>query len=490
MAAGADAMHYYDLLGVPRHATVDEIKRAFKRAAMQHHPDKGGDPEKFKEANAAHETLADDRKRAIYDSSLIRARSRDGLRSTYDAPRTDFQPARERVSSTGPRDRMHSSQSSGRPDPFGSGSPFGFTQSTGTSPFAGTSSFNSDWGRSTTFGMNMPSGAESRRPGSQMGSHGPMGSQTRTSSTGPGPAPAPVPVRIPEDPSSLSVKELRELLTKLGMDQSGCVDKDDLLDLVRRRQGSQGGQGRRGPSMGPDRGTPDRGTSDRGTPDRGAGSRKRSTSPTKAPHAGYSAPPPTPPPPSGPPGRGMRIKVLALGSSEVGKSSLLRRFGEGRFVPEYAATIGVDYSTRPLKVMQHDIKVKFYDVSGSGDFKKIRTAFYDHTMGAMLVYDVTKRESFADLPKWIEEAAAHKVRLSKQPGSESELPYVVLCANKSDLSSRVVTEAEGMQFACQHGMYYYETSASSGEGVSPAFDALLEKVVSHQLHYRKRLGAG
>merc|ERR1719503_178266 len=66
--------HYYDVLGVARDATVEEIKKAFKKAALQHHPDKGGDPERFKECNAAVEVLSDERQRAAYDLQLLRSR--------------------------------------------------------------------------------------------------------------------------------------------------------------------------------------------------------------------------------------------------------------------------------------------------------------------------------------------------------------------------------------------------------------------------------
>ena len=78
------ASNFYDLLGVSRDASIEDIKKAYKKAALAHHPDKGGDVEKFKEVNAAAETLTDERKRRDYDSALLRARSRDGMKFSYD----------------------------------------------------------------------------------------------------------------------------------------------------------------------------------------------------------------------------------------------------------------------------------------------------------------------------------------------------------------------------------------------------------------------
>lgn len=86
------AWNYYDVLGVPRSSTIDEIKKAFKKAALKNHPDKGGNPEKFQELCTAAETLTDERKRTVYNEGLHRVRSRDGLRRSQGrdaSPRVD-----------------------------------------------------------------------------------------------------------------------------------------------------------------------------------------------------------------------------------------------------------------------------------------------------------------------------------------------------------------------------------------------------------------
>merc|ERR1719161_2497014 len=94
--------------------------------------------------------------------------------------------------------------------------------------------------------------------------------------------------------------------------------------------------------------------------------------------------------------------------------------------------------------------------------------------------------SFKKLQNWLEEARSHKVPISSRDKA-GDVPFVILCANKVDLPSRQVSKSEGMQYASQHGMYYYETSASSGDNVNESLNFLFEKIVGHHLDTRRRL---
>lgn len=182
---------------------------------------------------------------------------------------------------------------------------------------------------------------------------------------------------------------------------------------------------------------------------------------------------------------------MSLGSAAVGKSTLIKRYCENRFVQKYITTIGIDYGVKPVKVMGHDMKVNFFDTSGGDEFKDIRVEFYEQgeTGGVLLVFDATSRKSFADLDGWLEEAKDRGCPLSKLYRS-GDSPFVMLCANKVDLPKRAVTKAEGVQYAMKHGMFYYETSAATGDGVNEAMNDLFEKVLLHHIDVRKRLAAG
>lgn len=409
------AANYYDILGVSRDASAEDIKKAYKKAALAHHPDKGGDVEKFKEVNAAAEHLTDEKKRREYDSALLRARSRDGLRFSQDDRHSSVPPARGSAPSAASR---------------------------------GSASTGPTYDRSN-------SGSKQPTPG------------------GPGSAPKPPrppqgAVEIPSDPSSLSVKELRELLTALGISHEGCLEKSDLLDALKNRK--KGGDTPRGAGAPEKPATPRQRTSTDDTENR-PGQANRAT-------PVYSNP-------KGP--KAIRMKILSLGSENTGKSCLIKRYCEGRFVQKYITTIGVDYGVKPVTVLGHNVKVNFFDTSGGDEFKDIRVEFYENAQGVVMVYDVTNPRSFQDLEIWLEEAQRHSCPLSKMH-KNGDTPFVVLCANKTDLPRRSVSREDGMDFASRHGMYYYETSAATGDSVNDALSYLMEKVVAQQDDVRRKLG--
>eukprot|EP00440_Ansanella_granifera_P069711 gb/GFBE01075635.1/.p1 GENE.gb/GFBE01075635.1/~~gb/GFBE01075635.1/.p1 ORF type:complete len:403 (+),score=85.04 gb/GFBE01075635.1/:1-1209(+) len=394
--------NYYDILGISRDATAEEIKKAYKKAALTHHPDKGGDTEKFKECSAAVETLTDDRKRAAYDSNLIRIRSKDGL--------------------GGNRYRDNSGERAAPP------------------PGARGSGVN----------MKPPSGPSAPPPRP--------------------PRPPNAAVEIPSDPSSLSIKELKELLGALGIDFEGCFEKADLLALLRDRKERRAGDS-----------TP-RGSAS-------AGARGPST-PREPPKAASAQQPPTPAH-SSTGARALRVKIMSVGSAAVGKSTLIKRYCEGRFVQKYIPTIGIDYGVKPVNVRGHDLKVNFFDTSGGAEFKDIRTEFYGmgQTSGVLLVYDVSNRQSFSDLTVWLEEANRMNCPLSKlhkYDGNQTP-PTVVVCGNKVDLGKRAVSRVEGEDFAKAHGMRYFETSAQSGDSVLDAMNYVFEQVVNYHLEIGKKI---
>merc|ERR1711988_1860462 len=152
-----------------------------------------------------------------------------------------------------------------------------------------------------------------------------------------------------------------------------------------------------------------------------------------------------------PPRECIRIKVISMGESGVGKSCIIKRYCEEQFVSRYISTIGVDFGVKNVKLNSGvEAKVNFWDLAGAAEFFEVRNEFYKDSQGAMLVYDVSK--------KMIE---------------------IAVCANKTDLHKRIVSEKEGREWAQRQGYMYYETSASSGENVETMFKELFEKVVKN-----------
>ena len=156
----------------------------------------------------------------------------------------------------------------------------------------------------------------------------------------------------------------------------------------------------------------------------------------------------------------MVIKVVVAGDGAVGKTSLIRRYCEGKFEHARVTTIGVDFQTQTVELPERTVKLSIWDMAGQDRFAVVRAGFYRGSRAAALVYDVTDPQTLADLARWKEEVlTAVQVQ-----------PFLVV-GNKVDLE-RVVSEAEGKAFADSIGAYYLETSALTGSGVPWLFQGL------------------
>ncbi|KAG7267352.1 hypothetical protein CRUP_021571 [Coryphaenoides rupestris] len=170
--------------------------------------------------------------------------------------------------------------------------------------------------------------------------------------------------------------------------------------------------------------------------------------------------------------KSLRVKVISLGNAEVGKSCIIKRYCEKRFVPKYLATIGIDYGVTKVQVRDREIKVNIFDMAGHPFFYEVRNEFYKDSQGVVLVYDVGARDSFAALDGWLGE-------MKQEMGSQANMDTIVfiVCANKVDLTKRrVVDEGEGRLWAESRGFHYFETSAQSGEGVTEMFQAFFSAI--------------
>lgn len=164
----------------------------------------------------------------------------------------------------------------------------------------------------------------------------------------------------------------------------------------------------------------------------------------------------------------LRLKIISSGDEGVGKSCVIKRYCEERFIPKYICTIGIDYGVKRVRVDGNECRVNFWDMAGGSEFQEIRNEFYKDAQGMILVFDVTNARSFAQLEVWLREATKF--------GAKDVV--TVVCANKCDLPKRVVTEAEGRRWASSKGFGYFETSASTGAGVSSMFEQLFHDVVT------------
>ena len=166
----------------------------------------------------------------------------------------------------------------------------------------------------------------------------------------------------------------------------------------------------------------------------------------------------------------LTFKILTLGESSVGKTCILRRFVEGQFFKNQLSTIGIDFKAKTLKIGEHDIRLKIWDTAGEERFRHITSQYYKGAEGIILVYDLTKRETFEKINDWMTQI---------KNNTRSNEISIVLLGNKKDMEEkRVVSFQEGKEIADQFGVKFFETSAFDGSGINEAFEKLTEDIMS------------
>ena len=167
------------------------------------------------------------------------------------------------------------------------------------------------------------------------------------------------------------------------------------------------------------------------------------------------------------------FKILLIGNSGVGKSSLLLRFSDDTFTGNFMPTIGVDFKIRTLDVDGKTIKLQIWDTAGQERFKTITSSYYKGAHGIIVVYDVTDKESFKNIDTWMNEIEKHA----------SDNVSRILCGNKSDLDdSRAVSTDEGKELADTYNIRFIESSAKDNSNVEEAFTLMTKEIKSRVVH--------
>lgn len=164
------------------------------------------------------------------------------------------------------------------------------------------------------------------------------------------------------------------------------------------------------------------------------------------------------------------FKVLLIGNSGVGKSSLLLRFADDVFHDSFMPTIGVDFKIRTIEVDGKVIKLQIWDTAGQDRFKTITSSYYRGAHGIIVTYDLTDRDSFAKVSEWMQEVDKHSDKnVSK-----------ILVGNKKDLEEnhRAVAYNEGKDLADIFNIRFLETSAKNSNNVEEAFTLMTREIKS------------
>ena len=165
------------------------------------------------------------------------------------------------------------------------------------------------------------------------------------------------------------------------------------------------------------------------------------------------------------------FKVIIVGPSAVGKTSLLNRFVHDQFVLKYKLTIGVDFLTKTVEYQPSKfVKLHIWDIGGQKRFKFLHRSFYEGASGALLAFDLSRQHTFSRMKVWL---------LEMRTIMKNEIPKIII-GNKSDLIpniGRIIDRSAVEKYAKNEDCLYIETSAKTGENVEKAFLELTQRMV-------------
>lgn len=174
-----------------------------------------------------------------------------------------------------------------------------------------------------------------------------------------------------------------------------------------------------------------------------------------------------------------QFKLVLIGDTSVGKSSLLLRFADDTFSDAYLSTVGVDFRFRTVRVEKKLVKLQIWDTAGQERFRTITSAYYRGADGIVMIYDVTNMESFNHVNEWLAEVSRYAAEGTSR----------LLVGNKCDKAAeRVISTEKGKAFADNLGIPFLETSAKDSTNVELVFMAMTEELVNRKASTKSSSG--
>ena len=156
----------------------------------------------------------------------------------------------------------------------------------------------------------------------------------------------------------------------------------------------------------------------------------------------------------------IKYKLIVIGDENVGKTSIINRFKNNQFSPEYEPTVGLDFQSIPILIDDQSVTLLLYDTAGQEKFKSLIPLYTNEANIILLIYDISNKESFENIGKWFD---------SLNNINKEEVVFA-LVGNKSDLDfNRKVTKEEAESYAKEHNYVFQEVSALSAEGIQELF---------------------
>lgn len=164
------------------------------------------------------------------------------------------------------------------------------------------------------------------------------------------------------------------------------------------------------------------------------------------------------------------FKIVLIGDSAVGKSNLLSRFSRNEFDTNTKATIGVEFQTQVMEIDGKEIKAQIWDTAGQERFRAVTSAYYRGAVGALVVYDISRKTTFESVKRWLDELSTHCDTAVAR----------MLVGNKCDLDNiREVSSLDGTTLAEEEGLFFMETSALDSTNVRKAFEIVIREIYNN-----------
>ena len=163
----------------------------------------------------------------------------------------------------------------------------------------------------------------------------------------------------------------------------------------------------------------------------------------------------------------VKYKIMVLGESKVGKTSLIKRYTKDQFGGVYLTTVGMDFQDKIIEIEDKKVRLQVWDTAGQERFRNVTKSYFQSSQGLVLVYDITDRESFEKLNFWVDNIKNNAPENAKK----------ILVGNKCDLANeRQVSYEEGEKKASNYNIKFFESSAKEGTNVKEFFFYLANEI--------------
>ena len=167
----------------------------------------------------------------------------------------------------------------------------------------------------------------------------------------------------------------------------------------------------------------------------------------------------------------LRFKIMVIGESKVGKTSVIKKYTQNKFGGVYLTTVGVDFQDKIINIDDKKIRLQIWDTAGQERFRNLTKNYFNSSNGFLLIYDITDKDSLVHLNFWSAQIQLNAPEKSK----------CVLVGNKCDLEgSRAVSKEEGKIYAEKNKIKFFETSAKDGTNINEVFEYIANEIYKEQ----------